>query len=1013
MRVPVCLTLFWLLLQQHQSSAAICYLSSSTGVDVSPCTNVGSPCATFSFALAEAGAEFCDVINVFDGTYTGAGNRGLTLDPLPRQILAFNGTPIVDMQSAGRFAQSTASGAPAANESLAVRVRGITFQNGVAVPNGGVFRFTTNPASNATISIENCTFEDNRVKDAFGISQTRGGAIFVVRYPINITGSVFRRNWVDCLSPQDEVSFNVPRSCTGGAVFARNAISIYIADTLFEGNSVQNNATGPSQSFLFNSTDGAAGALAAGVGVVGGLGDVSLLRTTFRNNFVLIRATRDQAAATGGAMEVGRENSFIGVPMGLMADTVFESNRIIIDATGTAVTRLARGGALISATGSPNVEAEDLLLQGVSFFNNSVDCVGSDVNCSARSFGGALFSTRTNASFCTFCNNSAGRGAHVFVQNQSNENNFFTAGPGPVQFSCNNTPAIEPLEFECPTPNCFYYTPEVNPDTDICVPCSASLSNDCYVSVDGFDVFPCTDIANPCLTFQFTVDQSSPRCDRIFAFPGTFTGPDNRNLIDPLPREFLSLSGDNDVTVELGGVEPFIRAIQSELANVSLVMRMRGMTLRNGFRVRSGGALFITPFNLPPGTVVPGVVILENCAFENNRIAPQVGGPGNANRGGAADIAEFAVVLNNTRWTDNLVDCFAPQQTFVTSNECVGGALGVRRNGNLTILNSNFTRNVVRRNFTETLSNISSALGGAVFAQTGLATENRFAVIQNSRFEDNAVLVVDVPNILASGGAISITRDIATVGTGIMDAMADCTFSGNRVLIRNINPVLLHAGGAIAASTTFVNASIAPQEDLVLNGVNFFNNSVECLPGSTPDCETNSPQGGAVAAPRLNVSDCRFCNNSAIEGAHIYIFTSNQSSTFPSFLQAGPEPVVFTCNSTAAIVPTEFECASPPCFYPEPAVDPVTGICVQCVEPFVISPTPTATATTTPTSTTTTSPTTTTTATATTSPTITTTATATTSPTITTTATATGTYTAFSLLSLRAHAQQMNVKAVY
>jgi hypothetical protein len=283
----------------------------------------------------------------------------------------------------------------------------------------------------------------------------------------------------------------------------------------------------------------------------------------------------------------------------------------------------------------------------------------------------------------------------------------------------------------------------------------------------------------------------------------------------------------------------------------------------------------------------------------------------------------------------------------------VGGALGVRRNGNLTILNSNFTRNVVRRNFTKTLSNSSSALGGAIFAQTGLATENRFTIIRNSRFEDNTVLVVDVPNIFATGGAITITRDIATIGTGIMDAMADCTFSGNRVLVRNINPVLVHAGGAIAASTSFQNTSVAPQEDLVLNDVNFFNNSVECLPGSTPDCETNTPQGGAVAAPRLNVSDCRFCNNSATEGAHIYVFTSNQSSTFPSFLQAGPEPVIFTCNDTAAIFPQQFECATPPCFYPEPTVDPETGVCIQCVELITATPTPTPSPTSTSTPTTT------------------------------------------------------------
>lgn len=929
--------------------AADCFISSNSGVDVSPCTSVGSPCASFSFALAEAGADFCDTIFVFDGVYSGVDNRGLLLDPLPRQLLAFNGTPEIDLEGVDRFAQSTTTGTPPANVSLAFRMRGLTLRNGGGVRQGGALRFTTNVLQNSSIWIENCTFEDNRVEDEFGFSQTRGGAVQVVRYALNITNTVFRRNWVDCLSPQNQIDYSVPRSCAGGAVFARNAASLFIESTLFEGNSVQNNATGPSQSFQFNSTDGIAGALSAGVGVVTGLGDVSIMRTTFLNNFVLLRATRGRVAALGGAMEIGRENAFIGAPMGTMTDTIFQGNRIIIDATGTAMTSGTSGGALYSSTNNPDIDAEDLFLQGVSFFNNSIDCVGTDVNCTVNTFGGALSSTRTNASSCTFCNNSAGRGAHVFVRTSVNESNFFTAGPGPVQFSCNNTPAIEPLEFECPTPNCVYRSTEVNTDTGICVPCSVSVSNDCYVSVNGFDVVPCTDIANPCRTFQFTVDQDNPRCDRIFAFPGTFSGSDNRNLIDPLPREFLSLSGENDVTVDMGGVEPFILAVQPALENVTtVVLRIRGMTLRNGFRVRSGGAILVTPFNIPPTQSVPGTVVFENAAFENNRVVPQVGGTGNANRGGAVDIVRFAAVLNNTRWSDNMVDCFFPQPSSQnTALECTGGALSLRRFSNLTILNSNFTRNTVRRNFTDMIANASAALGGAIDAQSNIAFEHSFALIQNSIFEDNTVLVVDAQNIIALGGAITLTRDIGSIGTGISEAMADCTFRGNRVLIRSVNPVISHAGGAIAGALSPTNLSVFALEDLVLNGVNFFNNSVECLPGSTPDCESNTPQGGAIAYPRVNLTDCRFCNNSAAEGAHVYIVEFNQSSVASSFLQAGPEPVIFTCNNSAAIFPTKFECTTPPCFYPEATVDPETGICVQCVEPFLITATPTTTITTT------------------------------------------------------------------
>jgi len=959
--------------------ATDCYVRPN-GTDVYPCTSAATPCRNLDFILAGSGANFCDRVFIFDGLYNGTGNRDLLLDPLPREFIAFTGTPTFDMENAGRFARSTNSGAPPPNASIAFNVSGITFRNGRGIRRGGVFRFDVAMLQNSTIVVHNCTFEDNRAKDTIANADTRGGAIYSIRYNMNISSSVFRRNMVDCLTPQDEVDFGLPRSCTGGAVFVRNVPNLNIRDSLFEENSAQNNATGPSQNFLFNQTDAVAGALAVGVGVVPGLDVATIENSIFRNNYVIVTATTDFVRAAAGAMEIGREDAFLGTPMGMMKSTLFEGNRVIIDSRGSAVTRSCTAGALRSFSNSPNIEAEDIELKNIIFQNNSIECIGTDVGCENNTFGGALFSTRANASDLFFCNNSARHGSHVYVPPSTvNESHFFTAGPGLVIFACNSSAAIEPKEFEC-SENCQYRTPEVDPDSGLCVPCGKSVSGDCYISPNGTNFFPCTDPANPCETAQFAVNQSMPRCNRTFIYDGEYVGVENRGLRDPLPREFIAFTGRPVFNLE--GQDSFLLAVQPEIVNMSFILRLQGFSIINGRRPKTGGAFHITPF--PAGDTEIGenaaLVIIDDMVFENCSIFHQPQGPGVSTRGGAVELANVRSIIRNTIFRNNIADCRGtPPIDFRPGSpvQCAGGGLGLRRFNNLLMSGCLFENNTVIRNVSDPISNITSAAGGGMNAQVGGAFETVFVNITNTTFRNNSVVVSGNNITVAVSGAAAITRDEAFVGR--LSCSMDVTlFFNNSVLVEafDVDSFRNVGGGAIGGGLprpTNLTVFNLTQENIAFSGALFVNNSVRCIGASVAGCEQQT-HGGALYVPNLNITNSGFCGNEAGRGADIFIIEETAGDHFLS-ASGDDGPITFKCNDSAAIVPRKFECSSPPCFYQECELP-----CPFTLQTFTPSPTATATATATATTTPTTTTTATITATATATPTATATATATPSP---------------------------------
>lgn len=431
-------------------NAAICYVSPNGNANITDCTNAADPCRGFKFAIESAVPE-CTEVNAFSGSYNGTDNKNIAAT-LPLIVRGIESGVEVNLEGAGRFFQIQQTSSDVTNFTLVVK--NIAIRNGFRSASAAAILVDITDVGSGIGSaplalFDNVTLTDNRVV----ASSAFGGAMRIIGLGVLIRNSVISRNSLRCNDGGGAF-------CYGGALRLQrtsNSVARYIIeDSRFEFNelrSLESSATAISYG----------GAIALG-GTATNLATLTLRRCSFIGNRLL-------SLGTAGAQSRGGAVAGFGANVSIELST-FHSNRLFSAAT-TGFTQLVIGGAVsVFPNAASPVDTTELYVNGSNFYNNSVSCANSAA-CANQLGGGAVSSSRVFTSGSTYCNNSVegGSGAHIFVVS-SVDTETLQAGPFQNVFTCNTSgPAIQPLSFECGSPECVYPSAVVDPATQLCVPC--------------------------------------------------------------------------------------------------------------------------------------------------------------------------------------------------------------------------------------------------------------------------------------------------------------------------------------------------------------------------------------------------------------------------------------------------------------------------------------------------------------------------------------------------------------
>lgn len=452
----------------------------------------------------------------------------------------------------------------------------------------------------------------------------------------------------------------------------------------------------------------------------------------------------------------------------------------------------------------------------------------------------------------------------------------------------------------------------------------AVFSEVCYVSPTGnASETNCRNINNPCLGFKTAVESATPQCNEILAFGGVYTGNQNTQITGHFPLVIDRYNGT--VEIDMQQTKNFMTIITPSANITNFTFIMSNMEMRNGLGNALGGTAFLLAMGPITTFITPVLPItFENMYIHSMRAVAQAPG------GGSIYLINFPITIRNSTFRNNSIHCNSD-----AAISCNGGAIQLLQTVaaeftlNHTIEDSLFEENFV---FSIQNNSLAAARGGALYIASG-STNNYTSnvVIRRSSFKNNHVTTAVQSAESTIGGALAATN--ANISIECTQAGAElCIFSGNRVFsAATTGERTKVVGGAIEMPS----GAVLNEAQISMRNVIFYNNSVSC---NSPSCAAEFG-GGALAASRISISGCRFCNNSAEGGNGAHILVLNGTDT--EELNAGPAKNIFTCNNTGpAIEPLQFTCSSPECVYPTPVVDPTTGICEACIL-LAITATPT------------------------------------------------------------------------
>lgn len=213
---------------------------SPTGSDTGLGT-YGSPLATILEGVGRAGPG--DTISLFDGTYSGAGNRDIVLPDFPLTIRSEFGDPeLCTIYCGGSILGDHRAFRVNAEQDTTTVLRGLKITDGYVRTQGGAIYI----AENSNILIEDCIFDDNYAKDSGGAVMKQGNdSGSSLRKPV-FRRCIFRNNrsgeggglyvWFPCAAWIEDCEFDGNTAARGGGLFTYYASNVLIERTVFRNN---------------------------------------------------------------------------------------------------------------------------------------------------------------------------------------------------------------------------------------------------------------------------------------------------------------------------------------------------------------------------------------------------------------------------------------------------------------------------------------------------------------------------------------------------------------------------------------------------------------------------------------------------------------------------------------------------------------------------------------------------------------------------------------------------------
>ncbi|MBK8966237.1 MAG: choice-of-anchor Q domain-containing protein [Saprospiraceae bacterium] len=294
------------------------------------------------------------------------------------------------------------------------------------------------------------------------------------------------------------------------------------------------------------------------------------------------------------------------------------------------------------------------------------------------------------------------------------------------------------------------------------------------------------------------------------------------------------------------------------------------------------------------GTSISGILVIENCLFEENSvIGSSSRGGGMYNTGANVEIKDCTFLTNSSATSAgsaihnafgtvyNITDC-----TFSGGSAAFGGAVGNYDAGTFgTYENCSFTGNTaatsggaITNGFTAitnlkncTMSGNSARFGGSIYAQNAGTTVNveGCAITENSASDNGGGIFMSGGNILNMDNCI-LEVNVATIG-GAVYVLDDTLNSGNTVIRNTI--IRNNFCNEQAAGLNVSNSDVYLENVLFAINQNFGTGA-----GGAISNNASGSTNGAPSTSPIKAVNCTFADNSATIGGGIAQWTDGTAT---------------------------------------------------------------------------------------------------------------------------------------